>query len=84
MEHHEIIVIGAGPAGASAAKVLQELGRDFLLLDRFPFPRNKPCAGVLPPKVKTILDMPDAVIERPLLGYRIHPPSGNVVPLKAS
>ena len=40
---HEVIVVGAGPAGSAAATVLARAGRDVLLLDRVSFPRDKPC-----------------------------------------
>ena len=41
----DVIVVGAGPAGATAAKVLGEAGVSTLLLDKAAFPRDKPCGG---------------------------------------
>lgn len=41
----DVIVAGAGPAGAVAARTLAEAGIDTLLVDRAAFPRNKPCGG---------------------------------------
>lgn len=41
----EVIVAGAGPAGATAARALAAAGVDVLLVDRASFPRNKPCGG---------------------------------------
>lgn len=41
----DVIVAGAGPAGAVAAATLAERGVDTLLVDRASFPRNKPCGG---------------------------------------
>jgi geranylgeranyl reductase family protein len=40
---NDVIVVGAGPAGSGAAIVLAQAGRDVLLIDRVPFPRDKPC-----------------------------------------
>jgi geranylgeranyl reductase family protein len=40
-----VIVVGAGPAGATAARVLAAAGIPVQLLDRAAFPRNKPCGG---------------------------------------
>jgi geranylgeranyl reductase family protein len=42
---YDVIVAGAGPAGATAAKVLGEAGVSTLLLDKSAFPRDKPCGG---------------------------------------
>ena len=43
--HHcyDVLVVGAGPAGSSAAYHLARQGADVLLVDRFAFPRNKRC-----------------------------------------
>lgn len=40
-----VIVVGAGPAGATAARTLARAGVTVRLLDRSNFPRNKPCGG---------------------------------------
>ena len=45
MTTFDVIVAGAGPAGATAAKILGEAGVDTLLLDKSAFPRDKPCGG---------------------------------------
>jgi geranylgeranyl reductase family protein len=41
----DVIVAGAGPAGAVAARTLASAGLSTLLVDRAEFPRNKPCGG---------------------------------------
>jgi geranylgeranyl reductase family protein len=43
----DVIVIGAGPAGSSAARVAAEGGASVLLIDRARFPRYKTCGGGL-------------------------------------
>jgi geranylgeranyl reductase family protein len=45
---YDVIVVGAGPAGATAAKYLAEQKVKVLLLDKSRFPRDKPCGGALP------------------------------------
>ena len=40
-----VLIVGAGPAGATAARVLALAGVPVRLLDRAVFPRNKPCGG---------------------------------------
>jgi geranylgeranyl reductase family protein len=47
MERFDAIVVGAGPAGSTAAYRLSRAGARVLLLDREPFPRDKPCGGGL-------------------------------------
>ena len=47
----DVIVVGAGPAGATAAKVLGEAGVSTLLLDKSVFPRDKPCGGGISARV---------------------------------
>jgi geranylgeranyl reductase family protein len=49
---HDVIVVGAGPAGAAAAYDLAAAGKRVLLIDRRRFPRTKPCAGGL--TIKTL------------------------------
>ena len=48
-----ILVVGAGPAGATAARTLAAAGVPVHLLDRSSFPRNKPCGGGISARVLT-------------------------------
>lgn len=41
----DVIVVGAGPAGSTAARIAAEAGARILLLDRARFPRYKTCGG---------------------------------------
>jgi len=45
VKRYDAIVVGAGPAGSTAAYRLASAGADVLLLDRARFPRDKPCGG---------------------------------------
>jgi geranylgeranyl reductase family protein len=42
---YDVAVVGAGPAGSSAAYHLSQAGARVLLVDRARFPRDKPCGG---------------------------------------
>jgi geranylgeranyl reductase family protein len=76
---YDVAIVGAGPAGASAAYHLEKLGYNIALIDKAEFPRSKPCAGVLPPRIYSELEIPDNVKERDLDGYRIYSPSGSML-----
>ncbi len=52
----DVVVVGAGPAGATAAKFLAEKDVRVLLLDKSRFPRDKPCGGVL--SIRTLKRFP--------------------------
>ncbi|HEX8917249.1 MAG TPA: FAD-dependent oxidoreductase, partial [Chloroflexota bacterium] len=43
----DVIVVGAGPAGASAAFFLGQAGRGVLVLEREHLPRYKVCGGAV-------------------------------------
>jgi geranylgeranyl reductase family protein len=54
----DVIVVGAGPAGASAAFHLARAGVDVLLLERSAFPRDKVCGdGLTPRAVRQLIAM---------------------------
>ncbi|HUU91316.1 MAG TPA: geranylgeranyl reductase family protein [Phycisphaerae bacterium] len=44
---YDVVIVGAGPAGASAARFLAGAGATVALVDAARFPRAKPCAGWL-------------------------------------
>jgi geranylgeranyl reductase family protein len=45
VKRYDAVIVGAGPAGSTAAHRLASAGADVLLLDRARFPRDKPCGG---------------------------------------
>ena len=52
----DVIVVGAGPAGSTAATYLARSGVDVLLLEKSTFPREKVCGdGLTPRGVKQVL-----------------------------
>ncbi len=78
----DVVVVGAGPSGATAALLLARAGRQVVLVDRARFPRDKACGeGLMPPGVDVLrrLGLYDAVLEtgaRPVHGVRYQHPGG--------
>jgi menaquinone-9 beta-reductase len=61
----DVIVVGAGPAGATTAFYLAQSGLDVLLLEKSRFPREEVCGdGLTPRAVKTLVGMGISVSEQ--------------------
>ncbi|MEL6353136.1 MAG: geranylgeranyl reductase family protein [Cyanobacteria bacterium J06627_28] len=56
MPLYDCIVVGAGPAGASAAYHLSKKGHSVLLLEKALLPRYKPCGGGVSPEIAQWFD----------------------------
>jgi geranylgeranyl reductase family protein len=77
MERFDAVVVGAGPAGSTAAFRLARAGARVLLTDKARFPRDKPCGGgltyralrLLPFSVASVVEEEVDVFELGL-GYR--------------
>ncbi|MGH9089188.1 MAG: geranylgeranyl reductase family protein [Acidimicrobiales bacterium] len=55
---HDVLVIGAGPAGASCAYWLADAGWDVAVVEKKRFPREKTCGdGLTPRAVRQLADM---------------------------
>ncbi len=57
MHSFDVIVVGAGPAGATTARHLARSGLKTLLLEKEKIPRYKPCGGGVTAKVARVLDV---------------------------
>ncbi|MEJ7705452.1 MAG: FAD-dependent oxidoreductase [Geodermatophilaceae bacterium] len=57
-EDADVIVVGAGPGGSTAACYLAQAGLDVLLLEKSSFPRDKVCGdGLTPRSVKSLISL---------------------------
>src|SRR5687767_10139281 len=75
MERFDALIVGAGPAGSTAAYRLSRDGASVLLADRARFPRDKPCGGGL--TYRAVRELPVAIdpvvedsVDRFELGFR--------------
>ena len=75
---YDVIVVGAGPAGSTAAYDCAKQGFKTLLLEKYKIPREKPCGGaVMYRALRTIGEkIPRDLIERRIYGLRFLLPDG--------
>lgn len=74
---HDVIVVGGGPSGATAANDLALAGRDVVLLDKAG--RIKPCGGAIPPRAIRDFDIPDELLVAKISSARMVSPSDRAV-----
>ena len=76
-DRFDVVVVGGGPSGATAAHDLAKLGRRVLLLDRAG--RIKPCGGAIPPRLIRDFEIPDHLLVAKVNSARMVSPSDKQV-----
>ena len=74
---YDAIVVGGGPAGATAAQALAEQNHKVLLIDKPG--RIKPCGGAIPPRLVQDFNIPETQIVARAKTARMVSPKGRMV-----
>jgi geranylgeranyl reductase family protein len=83
-KEYDVIIVGAGPAGCSAAICLARRGYEVLLMDKAKFPRDKVCGDGINPLGLEVLDrlgaLPQMMTHNPrkIEGIDIFSPAGQM------
>lgn len=77
IDSFDVVVVGGGPSGATAANDLAQSGYSVLLLDRAG--RIKPCGGAIPPRLVRDFAIPNDIIVARINSARMISPKGREV-----
>ena len=73
----DVVVVGGGPSGATAAADLARMGHSVMLIDRAG--RIKPCGGAVPPRLMEEFAIPDSLLVARARSARMVAPSDRAV-----
>jgi len=76
---YDVVVVGAGPAGSTTAKVVAERGFNVLVLEKYALDREKPFAGAITNRVVEHFRIPDKAFARKCTGIFLCSPKNRTV-----
>jgi geranylgeranyl reductase family protein len=65
----DILIVGAGPSGATLARKLALAERDVTIIDKATFPREKVCGGGVPKRAGELLDFDYSAVVQTKVNY---------------
>ena len=77
MRTYDVVVVGGGPSGSTAAHEMAKRGRSVLLIDKQG--RVKPCGGAVPPQLLVDFDVPRSMLVAEISQARMVSPKGRNV-----
>lgn len=67
---YDVLIVGAGPAGATCALALRDAGLRVALIDKSEFPRDKVCGDAIPARCEKVLAQIDPAYAQRLRAFR--------------
>ena len=76
---YDVVVVGAGPAGSTIAKIVAERGFKVLVLEKYTLDREKPCGGGITNRVVEHFKIPEKAFSRECTGIFLCSPKNMTV-----
>jgi len=76
---YDVVIVGAGPAGSTTAKIVAERGFKVLVLEKYTLDREKPCAGAITNRVVEHFRIPEKAFARKCTGIFLCSPKNRTV-----
>ena len=76
---YDVVIVGAGPTGSTAAKILAEKGFEVIVLEKYSLSREKPCAGAITNRAVEYFRIPEEAFTRKCNGIFLCSPKNKTV-----